>query len=208
MNEIAARSGVTKKTVYLHFPSKAKLYSKVVKVWMDALPPSPVVAAATGSLREDLSTVAQALLVDASNPFCRRLFVAFLTMPPGNSTRPLRFWLARRARFVRALESLLIRHNYVQPHLAARQFVTLLLGLAELPARYSYLGAVHMPSQTLVDSAINLMLRAQPPRSTHLDNQSETPSRPRKTWAVCCCQSSKDDLAQGILPLFQRHPVK
>lgn len=185
MNEIAALSGVTKKTVYLHFPSKEALYSRVIKVWMGALPPLPVLANAKGELKDDLSTAAQALLKDASHPLCRRFAIALLTPPLGSSTRPLRFWLARRARFVRALESLLTLYDFAQPHLAAQQFATLLLALLEFPARCNFLSPAHAPSQTAVDTTINLLVRAYPPNSAHLPDQSDGRFIPRQTRASC-----------------------
>ena len=190
MNEIAALGGVTKKTVYQHFPSKQALYSRVIKAWMGALPPLPVLANTKGELKDDLSTAAQALLKDASHPLCRRFAIALLTPPLGISARPLRFWLARRARFVRALESLLTRHDVAQPHLAAQQFVTLLLALLEFPARCNFLGPAHVPSRTAVDTTINLLVRAHPPNSAHLTDQSDSRFIPRQTRARCPRHSS------------------
>ncbi|MET4678755.1 TetR/AcrR family transcriptional regulator [Stenotrophomonas rhizophila] len=181
MSDIAAVSGVTKMTVYQHFATKEALYLSVLRRWMSALPPSPVLPGFRGNLRQDLKNAAQCLLEDASHPLCRRFSVALLTPPAVNSPRPLRFWLARRARFVRALESLLTRHDVAQPHLAAQQFVTLLLALLEFPARCNFLGPAHVPSRTAVDTTINLLVRAHPPNSAHLTDQSDSRFIPRKT---------------------------
>jgi len=185
MNEIAALSGVTKKTVYLHFHSKEALYSRVVKLWMSALPQLPVLPNTKGELKDDLAKTAQALLRDASDPLCRRFAIALLNPPPGSSNKPLRFWLARRARFVRAIQSLLSMHDFAQPHLAAQQFATLVLALLDFPARCNFLGPAHAPSQTAVDTTINLLVRAYPPNSAHLPDQSDGRFIPRKTRASC-----------------------
>lgn len=160
MSDIAAVSGVTKMTVYQHFATKEALYLSVLRRWMSALPPSPVLPGFRGNLRQDLKNAAQCLLEDASHPLCRRFSVALLTPPAVNSPRPLRFWLARRARATRALELLLTKHNFTQPYLAAQQFMALLLTLLDVPTRCNALSAPCMPPLGAVDDTVTFLVRA------------------------------------------------
>ncbi|WP_280467932.1 TetR/AcrR family transcriptional regulator [Nocardia cyriacigeorgica] len=172
MDEVAARAGISKASLYREHPSKTELFSAVVAQWANAgrhaMRPALERLEAAEDVREGLLAWARTLLAGVLSPTVvemRRLVTAEAARQPEvGATYLHKSWIRNIGDLATTLETLDARGllRIPDPEAAAEQLTWLIVG-APLNARM--LDATATPTDT-VDAAIDLFLAAHHQGST------------------------------------------
>lgn len=172
MDQIAAKAGVSKLTVYSHFGDKETLFSEAIRARCEEMLPSELfVQVLDGPLREQLLTIGRAFFALVTSHESIDTYRMMLTAGQGDMLMREMFWKVGPQRTLDALAELLQRHveqgglEINDLPRAASQFYSLIKG--ELHPMMMC-GLCKRPSSEEVDAHIqataDFFLRAYAPR--------------------------------------------
>lgn len=170
MDQIAARAGVSKLTVYSHFGDKDALFLAAVESYCDAQVPTALFTPAPDQpLRHRLVGVARAVYALMASPDAVAGFRMMCSQASATGTLPDRFWDAGAGHLQAGFAGLLARRTAAgelaidDPARAASQFFALLRGDLHPRMIIGCCGCRDADVDAHIDATVDLFLRAYAP---------------------------------------------